>query len=63
MDKHRWMVGHMIALIDYCEREGLEDVSEPLAEAMEKIAPCLRPGRGGANLLRLAPCQASLAAE
>jgi hypothetical protein len=63
MDKHRWMVDHMIALICYCEREGLEDVSEPLAEAMEKIAPRLRPGRAGARLLHLTPCRASLAAE
>ncbi len=63
MDRHRWMVGHMIALIAYCEREGLDDVSGPLAEAMEKIAPSLRPSRTGANLLRLAPRSASLAAE
>lgn len=63
MDRHRWMVSHMIALIDYCEREGLEDVSMPLAEAMEKIAPRLRTGRGASHLLRLAPCQPPLAAE
>ncbi len=63
MDRHRWMVGHMIALIEYCEREGLEEVSEPLADAMEKIAPSLRPGRNGAPILQLAPCPTSMAAE
>lgn len=63
MDRHRWMVGHMIALIAYCEREGLEDVSGPLAEAMEKIAPSLRSARGGANLLHLVTHRAPLAAE
>jgi hypothetical protein len=63
MDRHRWMVSHMIALIDYCEREGLEDVSAPLAEAMERIAPQLRPRRSDANLLLLALREAPLAAE
>jgi hypothetical protein len=63
MERHRWMVRHMIALIDYCEREGLADVSEPLAEAMEKIAPQLRPGRGAANLLHLPLRHPPLAAE
>lgn len=63
MDRHRWMVGHMIALISYCEREGLDDVSGPLAEAMEKIAPSLRTGSGSAPLLQLASPVRSLAAE
>jgi hypothetical protein len=63
MERHRWMVGHMIALIAYCEREGLEDVSGPLAEAMEKIAPSLRATTGGATLLHMASHRASLAAE
>jgi len=63
MDRHRWMVGHMIALIEYCEREGLEEVSEPLAEAMEKIAPSLRPSRAGQQLLHFPRYAPSLAAE
>lgn len=63
MDKHRWMVGHMIALINYCEREGLDDVSGPLAEAMEQIAPRLRQAPSRNNLVRLAAHGAPLAAE
>jgi len=63
MDKHRWMVGHMVALISYCEREGLEDLSGPLAEAMEKIAPCLRTGRNAADVVHLMSQGAPLAAE
>ncbi len=63
MDRHRWMVGHMISLISYCEREGLNEISEPLAEAMEKIAPHLRERRSSANLLHLTPRPTALAAE
>jgi hypothetical protein len=63
MERHRWMVGHMIALIAYCEREGLDEISESLAEAMEKIAPRLRPPSGTATLLHLAPHRVPLAAE
>jgi hypothetical protein len=63
MERHRWMVGHMIALIDYCEREGLDEVAAPLTEAMEKIAPQLPHVRSGAHLLRLASQRPALAAE
>ena len=63
MDRHRWMVGHLISLIAYCEREGLDDVSAPLAEAMEQIAPRLHPARPGAPMLQLAANGTQLAAE
>jgi hypothetical protein len=63
METHRWMAGHIIALIEYCERQGLDDLSASLTEAMEKTAPRLCPANSAAPLLRLVPAPASAATE
>ncbi|MEY8830971.1 hypothetical protein AB9K34_21580 [Sedimentitalea sp. XS_ASV28] len=37
-----WIVDALIDLNTYCEREGLEDISDHLIEAIESIAPSVR---------------------
>lgn len=37
-----WIVDALIDLNTYCEREGLENISEHLMQAIESIAPTVR---------------------
>lgn len=37
-----WIVDALIDLNTYCEREGLEEVSDHLVQAIESVAPILR---------------------
>lgn len=37
-----WIVDALIDLNTYCEREGLENISEHLIQAIESIAPTVR---------------------
>ena len=39
MESHKWLVGHLISLITYCETHGLAQAEAALIEAAERIAP------------------------